>query len=59
MTRRRHLVLVAEPLPECRLCEAPTKRDVWDRLRGLCSACNDTAQALADRIGSPPLWDPS
>jgi hypothetical protein len=50
--QRRHLALVVPaPLPECRLCERPTRRDVHERYAGLCSDCNDGVQAIADRLG--------
>lgn len=29
----------AAPLPECLLCERPTRRDVAERTGGLCSTC--------------------
>jgi hypothetical protein len=29
----------ADPLPECGQCEAPTKRESYDRNGGLCTAC--------------------
>ena len=29
----------AAPLPECAMCEAPTRRDAHDRNGGLCSEC--------------------
>jgi hypothetical protein len=32
---------IAAPLPECLLCETPTRRDVHDRNGGLCSQCNN------------------
>jgi hypothetical protein len=50
MTDRRHLVLVASPLPECAMCEAPTARDVHERLGGLCTACNDEIARVAKGI---------
>lgn len=34
--------LTARPLPECSLCEAPTRREAYDRNGGLCSACAHT-----------------
>jgi hypothetical protein len=52
MTDRRHLVLVASPLPECNLCETPTARDVHERLGGLCSTCDDEIRRLAAGLGS-------
>lgn len=32
-------VAQAAPLPECAMCEAPTRRDAHERNGGLCSAC--------------------
>jgi hypothetical protein len=41
---------IAEPLPECQLCERPTKRSVHDKNKGLCNACatgiEDTVRML-------------
>jgi hypothetical protein len=34
--------LTARPLPECALCEAPTRRESYDRNGGLCSECAHT-----------------
>lgn len=31
---------IARPLPECQLCETPTKRATWEALAGLCSPCH-------------------
>jgi hypothetical protein len=51
---------VAAPLPECRLCEEPTKRDVWEANGELCSEClaiiTDTVRMLPIRSG-PPMDD--
>lgn len=33
------LVLVSEPLPECALCERPTKRAAWEANGSLCTEC--------------------
>lgn len=48
----RHLAVVPEPLPECVMCERPTRRDTFDRLGGLCSDC--TAGIAAITIGMGP-----
>lgn len=32
-------------LPECRLCQTPTRRQTHARTDGLCSACHRTYQA--------------
>ncbi len=48
--RPRHLRLVVpEPLPECPLCERPTRRDVHDEL-GMCTACHDGIRDAAERV---------
>lgn len=38
---------VAEPLPECELCGAPTKREAHERNGGLCSPCTT---GIADTV---------
>lgn len=40
----RHLQ-VADPLPECRVCEEPTRRQVWEATGGLCSSCSAVIKA--------------
>jgi hypothetical protein len=51
---------IAEPLPECRLCERPTLRAVWEANGELCSDCvaviADTIKMLPVR-GGPPMDD--
>jgi hypothetical protein len=51
---------VAEPLPECRLCEQPTKRTVWEANGELCTDCVgvlvDTVRMLPIR-SAPPMND--
>lgn len=51
---------VAEPLPECRLCERPTQRAAWEANGELCSECGsviaDTVRMLPVR-GAPPMDD--
>jgi hypothetical protein len=37
---------VSAPLPECRLCERPTRRAVYAANRGLCSECADVAETV-------------
>lgn len=37
-------VQLPQPLPECLVCERPTRRDVHAATGGLCSLCN------ADRV---------
>ena len=39
----------AEPLPECRGCETPTRRDVWTGSGGLCTPCQDATRREAAR----------
>lgn len=56
----RRLVLVSEPLPECHLCEAPTRRDVHEAHGGLCTACNEAFHREAGRVAAwalPPAPD--
>ena len=37
---KRHLTLVVpEPLPECELCERPTRRDAFEANGRLCTDC--------------------
>lgn len=45
---------LAEPLPECVLCERPTRRDVWTGSGGLCTACGD---ALRRAEALRPLYE--
>jgi hypothetical protein len=49
MTAR--LTLVSEPLPECALCERPTKRAAWEANGSLCSEC---AAGIDRTIGMLP-----
>ena len=52
MRSRAHLRLVtADPLPECPMCERPTRRDVYAEL-GLCTDCAEAVAAVASRL--PP-----
>lgn len=41
---------IAQPLPECAMCETPTVRDTWNRTGGLCTACHDTITETASRL---------
>lgn len=43
---------VAAPLPECRLCEAPTKRSIWEANGELCTPC---LHAIADTVRMLPV----
>jgi len=43
-------VRIAFPLPECGLCEDPTRRDVHTRTGGFCTAC-------ARKLGIAPTED--
>jgi hypothetical protein len=43
---------IAAPLPECRLCEAPTRRDAWERNGQLCTEC---ATGIADTVRMLPI----
>lgn len=44
-------IRTADPLPECSLCEAPTRRAVYDTNGGLCSTCVD---GIADTVRMLP-----
>ena len=46
---------VAEPLPECSLCETPTRREVHEANGGLCTSC---ATGLADTVRMLPVAIP-
>lgn len=52
MSARLHLV--SEPLPECRLCEMPTRRAVHDALGGLCTACDAGVRRAAELLPARP-----
>lgn len=41
---------IARPLPECKLCETPTAREVWLRLGGLCSSCDEGIAGVAATV---------
>lgn len=49
----------APPLPECRLCEAPTHRATWEANGELCTPCltgiGDTVRMLP--VALPPAND--
>jgi hypothetical protein len=45
---------IAQPLPECRLCEVPTRRDSFDRNGGLCTDC---AHGIAATVRMLPVRD--
>jgi hypothetical protein len=42
----------AEPLPECELCATPTRRDVHERNKGLCTGCT---AGVADTVRMLPV----
>lgn len=48
---------IARPLPECRLCEQPTKRPVWLANGGLCSSCSEGIDATVKMVRLPPAPD--
>ena len=48
---------IARPLPECELCEEPTKRRVWLANAGLCSSCVDGIDATVRMVRLPPAPD--
>lgn len=35
----------SQPLPECSVCARPTRREAWNRNRGLCSRCRSLRPA--------------
>lgn len=45
-------IRIAIPLPECALCERPTRRATLDANGGLCSAC---ATGVADTVRMLPI----
>lgn len=45
---------IAQPLPECRLCEVPTRRDSFERNGGLCTDC---AHGIAETVRMLPVRD--
>jgi hypothetical protein len=47
------LVLVSEPLPECALCERPTKRAAWEANGSLCTECAQGIDRTIDML--PPV----
>jgi hypothetical protein len=47
-------IRIADPLPECQLCGAPTRRAVHERNAGLCSTCTD---GIADTVRMLPVRD--
>jgi hypothetical protein len=50
-------VRIARPLPECRLCESPTRRSVWLENAGLCTECVDGIAATVRMVRLPPAPD--
>jgi hypothetical protein len=44
--------LVAEPLPECELCERPTHRATWEENGHLCTPC---VSGIADTVRMLPV----
>lgn len=49
------IVRIADPLPECSLCENPVLRLVHERNGGLCSRC---AAGIAATVRMLPIRDP-
>lgn len=45
-------IRLADPLPECELCGAATKRDAYERNGGLCSSCS---AGIADTVRMLPV----
>lgn len=43
---------VAEPLPECELCERPTHREAWEANGHLCTDC---CRGIADTVRMLPV----
>lgn len=51
--------VVSQPLPECRGCDTPVRRETWASNGGLCTDCGDALRreaALASR-GLVPLFE--
>jgi hypothetical protein len=50
-------IRIADPLPECLLCEVPTARATHEANGGLCSSCSDgidaTVRMLPVRLAPP------
>lgn len=42
----------AAPLPECRMCETPTRRQTFERTGGFCSDCSD---GIAETVKMLPV----
>ena len=58
MSRPPHLSLVVpQPLPECGLCEQPTRRAVYEDNGGLCSSCSEGITRIAQHVAGrlPPV----
>jgi hypothetical protein len=47
-------VKTAAPLPECRMCETPTKRDHWEANGQLCTPCADGIAATVRMLPARP-----
>lgn len=47
-------IRLADPLPECALCERPTQRAAHDANGGLCTPC---ATGIADTVRMLPVRD--
>lgn len=45
-------VRIADPLPECELCETPTRRDAWEDNGHLCTPCT---RGIADTVRMLPV----
>lgn len=45
---------IARPLPECKLCETPTRRDTWLARGGLCTDCTNLADQTVRMARLPP-----
>jgi hypothetical protein len=53
----RHLH-IAHPLPECQMCDQPTRRDVYNATGGLCSDCNDSIADINHRLAQETALRP-
>lgn len=49
---RRRGPIIAEPLPECSLCEQPTRREAWEENGQLCTGCSS---GIADTVRMLPV----
>jgi hypothetical protein len=49
---------LAHPLPECAMCETPTRRAIHNATGGLCSACADSIADINHRLAQEQALRP-